>query len=217
MNITEEDQLILDLITISRKKEQIKETLAFTRKAHEAYLGQQRRARIRLVTFSVSGVAAVLLLALMILPSFLALDGTSAFNSLYQRFDPGMVARGSDSRDQMTTLISLYDTGKFNETVVLSDSILNIEPDNNKVLFFKGLAEIELHHTDQAIRTFSRTIPQGGPVEAYSRWYLALIYLQQGNFTACREQLSALKKTGDHPYKSQVNKLYRQLRFRKNQ
>jgi len=217
MKEIEEDKLIQDLILTIRKKQKIRETLAFTRKAHEEYLASQRRARIRLWTISLASAAAVFLLGLIVLPSFFALDGTSAYNILYRKFEPEIAIRNSGPKDQMTGVISLYTEGQYNQAMVLADSLLYSQPDNNKLLFFKGLTEMELNHHDQAVRLFTQVIPQGGPIEAYSRWYLALIFLQQENFAACKEQLAALKKIDDHPYKKQVAELYRQLRFRRNQ
>lgn len=217
MKEIEEDKLIQDLILISRKKQKIRETLAFTRKAHEVYLAHQRRVRIRLWTISISSVAAVFLLALVVLPSFLALDGTSQYNVLYTKYEPDIATRAFGPKDKITEVISLYTEGQNKQALILADSLLNSQPDNSKLLFFKGLTEMELNHPDQAARLFTQIIPQGGPIEAWSRWYLALIYLRQDNFTACRNQLAALKKIDDHPYKKEIDKLYHKLRFRRNQ
>jgi len=217
MKEIEEDELIQNLILISQKKRKIRETLAFTRKAHEVYLARRSRARIRLWTISLASAAAVFLLALVVLPSFFALDGTSEYNILYRKFEPEIATRDSGPKDQMSEVISLYTEGQYKQALVLADSLLYSQPDNNKLLFFKGLTEMELNQPDQATRLFIQVIPQGGPFEAYSRWYLALIYLRQENFSACKEQLAALKNIDDHPYKKQVAMLYRQLRFRKNQ
>lgn len=216
MTKDQEDELIEDLIEIIQKKRSIAETKAFTIEAHEKFLEQQRKRRIRLWSISISSAAAILLLALFVMPSFLSLDGPAMSHNLYHKFDPGLVTRGSANIDPIVNVITRYTENNFNQAIVQADSILCQQPNNGKLFFFKGLSEMELHQPDQAVPSFNRAISEGGPIEAYSRWYLALAYLQQENFTACKEQLASLKKLSDHPYKDQVKMLYRRLRFRKN-
>lgn len=217
MKETEEDRLMEDLILISQKKNKIKATMEFTRKAHETYLTRQRRNRIRLWTISISSAAAILLLSLVVMPSFFAFDGTTEFNELYTKFESGIATRGSVPSDPATEVVTLYSNGQFQKALAKADSLLYSQPENTGLLFFNGLTAMELGQTDQSIRMFTQVIPRGGSYEMYSRWYLALIYLRQENFAACRDQLSTLKKINGRPYEKQIDKLYRKLRFRKNQ
>jgi hypothetical protein len=211
-----DDKLLLDLISIHQKKRKIIETLAFTQKAHKVFLAGQKRARIRLWTISLAGIAAVFLIGLVALPSFIAMDGSSAYEQYHSKFNPDIATRGSGPQDRMTEVIVLYTDGHYKEAIALADTMLYSQSDNNKLLFFKGLTALEMNNDDQAAMLFKQVIPQGGPIEAYSRWYLALIYLRHDNFSACRDQLSGLKKIDGHPFRQKVSKLYRQLRFRRN-
>jgi len=215
MTEDQEDELIENLIEVIQKKKKITETKAFTIRAHEQFLIHRRKQRIRLCTIASSSAAAILLLALIVMPSLLRLDGPAVSQGLYHKFDAGVISRGSTDNDPLVHVMNLYTENNFSQAVAQADSILNQQQNNGKVLFFRGLSELEIHQPDQAIQSFNRAIAEGGSIEAYSRWYLALTYLQQENFMACKEQLAGLKKLDNHPYKKQVNKLYRRLRFRK--
>ena len=216
MKEMDEDDIIKDLIQISQKKQQIRETLSFTREAYKVYIDRRKRDNIRILAISLTSAAAIFLLGLVVLPSFFALDGAATFNSLYRKFDAEIATRGTGQTDQVSELILRYSTGQFNDALMLADSLLSTQPDRDEPRLFKGLTHLELNQPDQAIQQFVKVIPRGGMYEVYSRWYLALIYPQQENFSACREQISILRNVKDHPYKKQVHKLYRKLRFRKN-
>jgi tetratricopeptide (TPR) repeat protein len=216
MKEMDEDDIIKDLIQISHKKQQIRETLSFTREAHKAYMDRRKRDNIRILAISLTSAAAIFLIGLVVLPSFFALDGAATFNSLYRKFDTEIATRGTGHTDQVSELISRYSTGQFNDALILADSLLISQPDRDELLLLKGLTEMELNQPDQAIQQFVKVIPRGGLYEVYSRWYLALIYLQQEKFSDCREQISILRKMDNHPYKNQIHTLYRKLRFRNN-
>jgi tetratricopeptide (TPR) repeat protein len=216
MNEDNEDQLIQDLNHIGRRKQQISETLAFTRKVHKLYLARRRGAQIRLWSSILAGAAAVLWLALVVLPSFVAIDGTSEYNMLYSKFEPELATRDDGPKENLTEILSMYKEGQNESALAQFDSLLGLHPKNMKLLFFKGLVEIELHQSDQAIRIFKQVIQEGGALETYSRWYLALIFLKLENFSACREQLAILREMEDYPDKNKVDRLYRKLRFRRN-
>jgi tetratricopeptide (TPR) repeat protein len=132
-------------------------------------------------------------------------------------FQPETAIRGGISTDNSNEVVTLYLSGNYEQGIQKADSLLVTQPHNIQLLFFKGLLATELNHSDQASQLFLQVIPEGGSYEAFARWYLALNYLKKGNFTACREQLALLKKMEDHPYEKQIGKLYRRLRFLKNQ
>ncbi len=216
MDAKNEENLIRDLVEISRKKEEIEKTLVFVRNAHKKYILRHRRNRIRLLAIALPGAAAILLLSLVLFPSFLALDGSSKYHEFYKRFDSQGLTRDTGTRNALNEAFSFYEQGQLLAAVSITDSLMLHQPEHSKLVFLRALIEIERDQPDQAIKMFYRVLPLGGAYEGYSRWYIALIYLRQNNFSACREQLVALKKMDDNPNKKEVNSLYRLIRFRKN-
>jgi hypothetical protein len=206
--------LIIDLIEIERKKNQIKETLEYTQTAYRGYLVKERKRKARLWVLASASAAAIFIFGLTIFPSFLALNGPDQYTQYYKLFNGSVATRATDKGDPLVTLYNLYNAKELVRAQHFRDSILGAQPDNQRLVFISALIDTELGQWDKAMKEFNITSQLGGSYELYSRWYLALIHLRNNDYDQCKEQLLQLKKMKDNPFQKEIKKIYRKIRFR---
>jgi hypothetical protein len=216
MNEDFDNRLILDLIEIERKKKKIKETLGFTQAAYNTNFIKGKRRMVLRWILTTSSVAAILILGLTVVPSFLTLNGQEQFDRYYKLFNASTATRDIDPGNTMATLYKLYESKQLVQAQIYKDSLLVNQPDNPRIILLSALIHTDLGQWDKAINEFEITSKMGGSYQLYSRWYLALIFLRNHNYEQCGEQLAILKKMKRNPFMTEVNTIHRKIRFRKN-
>jgi len=154
---------------------------------------------------------------MLLFPVRKSVDSDALFQKHYKKFDPSVLTRDYGRHDSFSTAFLLYYQGNLIESEALTDSLLLALPGNDKLIFLKGLISLDKGETEKASRSFTAIIPGGGVIEAYARWYLALIYLKMGEFSFCREQLDVLRNANRIIDKQEFNKLYRETSIRQPQ
>ncbi|WP_299678079.1 hypothetical protein [uncultured Dokdonia sp.] len=80
----------------------------------------------------------------------------------------------------------------YHEAIVSFDTILTNDPDNTQVLYYKGIASVEIEDYAEATEIFT-VLSQGNSVFKYkAQWYNALSFLKQGDTDQCKQILQAL-------------------------
>jgi hypothetical protein len=77
--------------------------------------------------------------------------------------------------------------------------------------FYQAMDFFLSEELPQARTLFEELISEGTEYQVTSRWYLALIYLHEGNTDACREQLKLLKEEDPAFYEEYGKKLLRTI------
>ena len=166
------------------------------------------------------GIAAsVLLLAGLGIGGYYYLleNESSQFEAYYQPY-PNIITetnRGDASAaDQIQRAMQWYELGEYASAVAVFDSILASAPADtvqSSLLFYRGIAHLELNQTTQAIQDLDQAIenPNERLAEA-AQWYLALAYLRAGQVTPAQEKLQAIQTAGG-TYAGQAGELLREV------
>ncbi|MFA5815487.1 MAG: hypothetical protein WC865_07690 [Bacteroidales bacterium] len=175
---------------------------------------RERNRKIRIYLFTISGVAAVILVLLWIPWKG---HNSKTQDELYQEFySPYQFA--TDYRDAANHTVNLfsqavraYRDGNWYKAELLSDSLTAVDHVNPDYLLINGLVKIATGKYSIAIEKLNAVIPNGGSYEINARWYLALALLKEGKIMECRNELMALKDLGSSYFKNDVNRLLRKL------
>jgi len=175
---------------------------------------RERNRKIRISLFTISGVAAVILVVLWL--PWKGLNSKTP-DELYQEFySPYQFA--SDYRDAANRTVNLfsqavraYRKGNFCKAELLSDSLTVVDHVNPDYLLLSGLVKIAIGKYSNAIEKFNAVITHGGSYEINARWYLALAFLKEGKISDCRTELRFLQESGNSYFKNEVNKLLRKI------
>ena len=140
---------------------------------------QKPQARIiplrRRALIAITGVAAAILLALFFWP-----QGQSA---LYDQYAQHPTAAWTEMGDASPTLLQqaeqAYNDKDYAQANRLLQDYLVTDPDNQRVLFYKGICALELDNYDAAIEAFDEIHSGSSAFQSNGTWYLALTYLKQ--------------------------------------
>lgn len=175
---------------------------------------RERNRKIRVSLFTISGVAAVILVVLW--PPWKGLN-IKTTDELYQEFySPYQFA--TDYRDDANHSVNLfskavraYRDGDLSKAELLSDSLTAIDQANPDNLLLNGLVKMAARKYSSAIDKLNAVIPKGGSYEINARWYLALAFLKEGQISASRTELRFLQESGNSFFKNKVTKLLRKM------
>jgi tetratricopeptide (TPR) repeat protein len=212
-----DDIIVEDVLDVFESREKIRETLGFVRESYDNYVRHRRKRLVLGLSATVTGIAAVLFLSLMIIPSLTRLNTETIFNSAYRKFQVDVNTRSIEKADLTSAAAALYNQGDYSGALARLDSLLVGNPKNSQVLFIKGLTKMETGEYDAAGSLLSQVAKSGGSFEINSQWYLAMIHLKQGNIDVARQQFGLIKSAKNNPYRKQAAKIYRRLRFRNSQ
>ena len=112
----------------------------------------------------------------------------------------GAINRAATATEQTQRAMQWYELGEYASAVAVFDSILASAPADtarSSLLFYRGIAHLELNQTTQAIQDLDQAIenPNERLAEA-AQWYLALAYLRAGQVTPAQEKLQAIQTAG---------------------
>jgi tetratricopeptide (TPR) repeat protein len=212
-----DDKILKYLADINRKKEEIRRNLDRSREVYETYSRKKARKLRRLVySWGSVGIAAAALLAFIFVPSLTRFDSDRKFTESYHRFTFELNERGTTDNDPLSRSAAFYQHGNNDEAIRLSDSLLEVSPDNLKAQFIKGLAELDRQDWDGARKSLERVAAGDGVMGVSAHWYLGLIDMKTGRYREAAKQFQIVKNSSTGPEADQAFRFFSRLRFRKD-
>lgn len=91
-----------------------------------------------------------------------------------------------------------FNNGEYSEAIIEFDTILADDPENTQVLFYKGIASVEIEDYAKAALIFEN-LSSGTSIFKYkAQWYHALNYLKQGDTDQCKQILERLPQEAEN-------------------
>jgi len=182
---------------------------------HELIVEIEKEKRIKAIGFRVVAVAAVLAIAVWVFgPSLTKLDSPVLYSENYSKLSISLKARSANQDDILKQAIGNYQQGNVDIAIsIFSDESLI---SNNKEVadFYLALCYLEKQKIDLAEKLLSEVRERGDLIQPELNWYLALIHLNQQDYSSLKQELKTLK-TLDQDFKKKERKaLMRKIRFR---
>jgi tetratricopeptide (TPR) repeat protein len=156
-----------------------------------------RKRRIRQAIGVSTGIGAIFLIVIFTLWSGnkTKIDSNTLYAQYYEPFHFAVDYRdgSQDSIGIFKQAIISYRAQEWNQAGLLADSLTKIEPTNPNYLLLNGLVMQAQGKFDKAIKQYLALIRIGGSYGQHARWYLSLLFLEQGKLMECRSQLDTLK------------------------
>ncbi|MFA5817497.1 MAG: hypothetical protein WC865_17985 [Bacteroidales bacterium] len=176
----------------------------------------KRKYRIQRAAVIISGVAALILVILLV--PWSGLKTYSSLENLYEQYYEAF-RFASDYRDGSEVsnklyqhAISAYRNQLWEEAEILADSLSALDPTNPDYLLLNGLSKQACGKYDEAVKQYLAIIPDGGSYAQNARWYLALTYLKQDKVKECRWQLDTLKKQSSSFHGGKIDLLLEKMK-----
>ncbi|WP_299213097.1 tetratricopeptide repeat protein [uncultured Dokdonia sp.] len=113
-----------------------------------------------------------------------------------------LIERGGDE-SAFAKAEKAFNNKRYNEAIISFDAILANDPDNTQVLFYKGIASVEIADYAKAEHIFVN-LRNGNSVFKYkAQWYHALSFLKQGDTERCKQILEELPQEAEDYKKAQ--------------
>ena len=141
---------------------------------------------------------------------------TTLYESYYEVPGTALLAsrntNSSEAEVRWNKAINEYNEKQYQQAAVNFSSLLSDTSfsRHSAASFYLGNCFLNLNKPDSAIHYFS-LVSENSSFAADAKWYLGLSYLASDDVKNASDQLTAIKKSDDHPKKSQARKLLRQL------
>jgi tetratricopeptide (TPR) repeat protein len=139
---------------------------------------------------------------------------SAIFEKFYVKYEPDIITRsGNLLYKGLEDAQFLYQTGNYTECARILDEMVSSDKKNYIALFYLGLAKIELHNPEDAIRDFLR-IPTNwnSPYSVHRNWYLALCFIKTGQEKQAKPILKRLSSGKDF-YSERAEKILDRIRI----
>ena len=181
----------------------------------DSLLASDRKKKRRLTIWAaIGGIAAVVILILLVFPFKESTTDSEPFIVYYER-PPAIELRNSGENRRLANASILFNQGEFEESLAIMDSLhtqaLIPEDRETEVRFYRAICHIELEQYDDAIELLANIQDEEFVYDA--RWYQALCYLktvQNDRAAQLLEQLSG----SNNPYKSRAREILEKLELR---
>ena len=209
------DEIELDVVAIRESgREQLKQK--FTSWDQQA---GNETTELKQVQFSAwrIGIAASLFLAAGLYFYFMAPKSGDELYATY--YEPYQNFEYTAVRDEVPDSLLLkyrafanYDTGNYKEALVHFDKMVELDPDNVPIRFFRAMCLFERIEYEQALKEFQQVAASDHVYYADAAiWYAALIHLRHEKYDKVRVFLNDLSsRTGD--YQQRAKQLNRELK-----
>jgi tetratricopeptide (TPR) repeat protein len=114
----------------------------------------------------------------------------------YYETDPGLITAmsGTDSYEFDRGMVD-FKEGKYQEALSLWKPLLEQNPSGDTLLYFVGMANLELQNFQESKEDLQKILSESSSeFEEDAKWYLALIYLKQGERDQAKLLLSDLHR-----------------------
>ena len=203
-NIRKKEIELIELNGRARLKEQL-------RSIHENEFGRKGRSRSKILLL-------VLVLFSLIIGLLLYINMTDdttskqvpmeqLFAANYRPYDYANVTR-SGNIDQLSSVSELYRTGRYIEVVEEIEDLSSKDQRLSVVRLMKGISHIELSQDSEAIMALEAIIKSGDfNYEDQANWYLAMIYLKNGDNISARAMLERLVLDSESDFYREANEV----------
>ncbi len=165
--------------------------------------------------FKLATVAAVLLI--LMLPAyflfFAPADPDRLFADNFRPY-PDVISsqtRHTEGADELSSVMVDYEKKDYEKFIGKSANFLNKYPDAHEVMFYRGIAYLELNNLGAAISDFQETAKLNNKIADASEWYLALCFVKAQQKNKAHEMLTNIIDKNNQ-FSKQARKLRRKLR-----
>lgn len=145
--------------------------------------------------WAVAASLTLILVAWWVFQGFFQKPNEKLFAAYYGT-DPGLITAmsGTDSYEFDRGMVD-YKEGKYQEALALWEPLLEQNPNGDTLLYFVAMANLELQNFQESQKDLQKIL-SGSPseFEEDALWYLALIYLKQGELDQAQMLLSDLER-----------------------
>lgn len=119
------------------------------------------------------------------------------------------VERGEND-DSLSKIVGLYNAGNYRSTTPLLQDYVNSHPVNTQLKLALAISYSEMNDDEQAERTLNEMIKLDNDYKEKAQWYMAMLYLKQGNQQKSSE---LLKQFGEgHFYYKKAQQILKMMK-----
>jgi len=106
---------------------------------------------------------------------------------------PNVITTKGLNEELLSAGMFYYDMEKYDSAIIFYTKMLENNPQNKEVLFYKGICFLAMNKPDEAIESLNKVVSdEMAPYRNSGYWYLALAYLKAGNNQRSKEILSVI-------------------------
>ncbi len=201
---------VTELYGIISNESEVKERIA----DFSAKVGYNSTNKIKRWKTFYSIAAAACILVLVAFGSYYILRPVSPdaiFEKSFKPYPNTITTKGLNKK-LLNAGMYYYDLTKYDSAVLFFNKILDNNPQNTEVVFFKGICFLSVGNADDAVLSLNKVVsdnlsPYGNP----ARWYLALAYLKTGDNEKAKETLLEIIKSNS-TYSKDASRILKKLK-----
>jgi tetratricopeptide (TPR) repeat protein len=140
------------------------------------------------------------------------LSNNEAFNKYYSAHQSENFRSLESKKPMLASAMNLYQNGEYLSAIESFDYILEAEPSNIAIQFYKGIALVETGSIDNAISQFQSIIDASDNLyKEHAHWYLAMAYLKKDDTEAAIYKLTEIVNSDDIYYKEKATTILKKL------
>lgn len=158
------------------------------------------------------GIAAILVVSISL---FSLLNKSNGRENLYTYYledtdIPSLVVR-SENQSSLNKIQQSFEDKKYDESInLINDSLLFKSQSSGNLLIIKGISQLEINKTKEAISTFDSLINSDLVDGQKGYWFKALVYLKLDDFENCKDLLLQITEKKLYNY-SKAKELLKEL------
>lgn len=121
------------------------------------------------------------------------------------------VRDGSNGKSSLTTAMTFYNDGNYQEAVANLKAVLSDDPDNSEARFYLGASWLALMNGKEAIPVLQDVISQKNNYHDQAEWYLALAYLINQDDKDAMHLLERISNERSHTFHDKAKELKMEL------
>ncbi|PSR01780.1 MAG: hypothetical protein BRD50_08255 [Bacteroidetes bacterium SW_11_45_7] len=205
MESLDEDELRKDLMRTNHVIHKVRQTsdVQYESTHRDNQHIEKGTAKVRSLTNLYKNVAAAAaILIVFIIPVyflFLQNPGPEELVDRYYKTYPNTLTEikrsESEADGQLQSIMALYESGDYTKAIAQSNKLLQDEPENNGLRFYRGIMYIEEDAYKKAIKDLERVKAQEESYHTQAEWYLALSHLALQQTEQAKPLLEKLAQT----------------------
>ncbi len=184
----------------SKERKALKNTLKNQRKNSLATQTENKQVKVLKLNRWYIGIAASILLLVGIY--FVNLNNSISYSDYAFSNTIALVERNSDNT-LLKSAETAFNTKNYKEALGYFTQILKENPNNNQILFYKGIALVETNNFTAAELVFTKLQQSQSIYKNKALFYLALSKLKQKDYDGCKRILETLPETAEDYKKAQ--------------
>ena len=184
----------------SKERKSLENTLKNQRKLYSNSQSRQKQTKVVAINRWYIGVAASFLVLIGVY--FFAFNNSISYDDYAFSNTITLVERNSDNTLLKNAEIA-FNNKDYKEAVGYFTQILKENPENNQILFYKGVALVETNNYTAAELVFTKLQQSQSIYKNKALFYLALSKLKQKDYDGCKKILETLPETAEDFKKAQ--------------